>query len=324
MLAAMNWGHTHGIIHRADAIARGYTDNELHSARRRGDLIPLGRGVYISAVTYAELDAVARHRVAVNAALSPSTGNAATQMSGGVASHVSAAVMHGLDLWNLDLSKVHVTKTRRSGGTSTRRRVLHAGRLPPEEIVTVDGVLVTSPARTIVDIACANGFEQAVVVGDHALRIGATTADGLRGALDLAAFRQGVARARRVAAFVDGLSESVGESRSRVLIDQLGLPRPLLQQPLYDASGHFIGRTDFFWPQLGVVGEFDGIAKYSMVPGKSQDEALRAEKQRENALTSAGYIVVRWLWEDLSRPRSLRFQLEQAFAAARANRRVQF
>lgn len=56
--------------------------------------------------------------------------------------------------------------------------------------------------------------------------------------------------------------------------------------PSGDAEG-FIGRTDFFWPELGVIGEFDGDAKYldeNLLGGQSTQEAVLAEKKREDRL----------------------------------------
>ena len=207
----MQWVTTNGIIRRREAIAHGFTDEELWRGRRRGELVSIGHGAYAEADTYAPLDATARHRLAVAAVAARTTNGAAV-------SHASAAVLHGLDTWNLDFDRVHLTVSRRSGGKIGARRTLHAARLRPDEVTDVGGLPVTTVTRTVIDLACTVGFEEAVVVGDHAIRSGATTPDDLQRALEQARGRTGISGARRVVTFLDGRSESVGESRSRVLL----------------------------------------------------------------------------------------------------------
>jgi hypothetical protein len=87
-------------------------------------------------------------------------------------------------------------------------------------------------------------------------------------ALDRARGCPGVPVARRVVAFADGRSESVGESRSRVAIAAAGLPPPELQWSM--RLDHGMAYTDFAWPELRTVGEFDGRVKYGRLlrPGQ--------------------------------------------------------
>ncbi|NLG54950.1 MAG: hypothetical protein GX542_04770 [Rhodococcus sp.] len=310
----MNWGHSHQIITRRNALARGYSDDELYRAKHRGEIVSIGCGAYVDWADYRQLDTAARHRLAINVA-AQRTGN------GAVVSHTSAAILHGLDTWRLDINKVDMTLRNRVGGTTTGSRRLHSGPLDDEDISVVDGIAVTSGTRTVVDIACTNGFEEAVVVGDHALRTGKTTFEKLDALLGRSRRRRGIVGARRVAAFLDALSESVGESRSRVQIVAVGFPKPELQQPIYDNAGNLIARVDFLWRDLKIIGEFDGLGKYSMVDGKTEYEVLRAEKRREDQLRALGYVVVRWTWADLENPQRLRALLEQAFRTATALKR---
>ena len=86
-------------------------------------------------------------------------------------------------------------------------------------------------------------------------------------------------RIQEVLALADEASESVGESRSRAFIHVLGLPAPVLQHVFHDREG-FIARTDFFWPEAKVIGEFDGDAKYSYTDaGRCPDrDSARADR----------------------------------------------
>ncbi|MFZ2165823.1 MAG: hypothetical protein WAV45_10195 [Propionibacteriaceae bacterium] len=182
----------------------------------------------------------------------------------------------------------------------------------------IEGMRVTTLARTAVDLARCNEFERAVAVMDAALHQGLPK-DDLMELVSKAPRRYGIVCARRAAAFSDPLSESVGESRSRVVFDRWGLPKPKLQFPLFSPGGVFIARSDFGWPEFRVLGEFDGLIKYggTLKSGESGVEAFAKEKQREEAIRDAGWIIVRWMWDDLARPAQLAQRLNSAFAQGR-------
>ncbi|MDH6677506.1 hypothetical protein M2284_001705 [Rhodococcus sp. LBL1] len=99
-------------------------------ARRSRELLAVRPGAHVRATDLARLDAVAQHRLAVLATASACRDT--------VVSHVSAAVMHGIELWNVPLRLVHSTLDRPSGGKVTNRRHVHVGRLRAEDVVVVD------------------------------------------------------------------------------------------------------------------------------------------------------------------------------------------
>ncbi|MDH3022641.1 type IV toxin-antitoxin system AbiEi family antitoxin domain-containing protein [Gordonia alkanivorans] len=219
-----------------------------------------------------------------------------------VVSHQSAAALHGIPLLRPDLTKVHFTtaKTGRAGA----KIHLHRHKLLPEHVTVVDGVRVTTPARTVADIARRGTFEQAVCCLDSGLRLGVDAAD--LGELAASATRmKGVACLRRALAVADGRSESVGESFSRATMRTLGIPPPDLQVTVLDDAGRFVARGDFGWEDK-VIGEFDGRVKYSGQFGTSASETVFAEKRREDAIRRTGRIVVRWTWDDLLKPMHFR------------------
>lgn len=228
---------------------------------------------------------------------------------GAVVSHVSAAVIYGLPVWALPLERVHVTRDRSSGARRNRDVHVHAAALPVDDVTVVDGLTVTTPARTVVDIARSAGFEPAVALADAALaRPDQDTPPlvephELTTALGRAVRRPGAGAARRAVAFADGLSGSVGESRSRVAMAAAGLPVPALQWDVRGVSGMFLGRVDFAWPEYRTVGEFDGKIKYGRLlrPGQDPGEVVFQEKLREDAIRDEGWTVVRWIWPDLTR-----------------------
>lgn len=187
---------------------------------------------------------------------------------------------------------MHVVCAPAGGGRSHRDVVRHAVA-GPVDVVVVDGLVVTSPARTVVDLARVGGVVAGVVAGDAALRGGLATVDELVAECERAGRGRGVRAARRTSGLVDALSESPGESLSRVRIAEWGLPAPVLQHEVRDRDG-LIGRVDFWWPRHGVAGEFDGRLKY----GSDAPEVLWREKLREDRLRATGLRLVRWTWQD--------------------------
>lgn len=272
---------------------------------RAGALVRVRHGAYASALG---ADAVERHLQLV-AATWPLLGESA------VLSHSSAAVLHGLPTWERELAKV--TITRREGGHGRAGAWLHArlGKLEPDQVCQMQELRVTSLARTAVDRACGLSFERAVATLDATLRAGVTRSE-LEDAVRLAKRRHGVGVARAALTFADGASESVGESISRVLIAQFGLPAPALQVEVRDRRGRWVARSDFGWLEQRVIGEFDGRVKYLGDEASVADTVMR-EKAREQAIRDAGWVVVRWTWADLFDPPALRRRILSAFEHAK-------
>jgi hypothetical protein len=294
----------HGLALRPALLAAGVTDDELRRLRRQQRLAVLRPGAYVAANDVRLADEVARHTLAVRAAL--------TKVApGAVVSHVSAAAVHGLTLWDVPLDRVHVTVGRGSGGRRTGLLHVHAATLHPDDVVCVGKVVVTSVARTIVDLARTLPFEQALVVADAARHRHQVTAGELAAAAARAARRRGAPDARRVVAAADPRSESPGETRSRVAIARAGLPAPTLQHLVPEIGA----RTDFYCKEFGTVGEFDGALKYGrgMRPGQNPSDVVVAEKRREEALQDLGLKVVRWYWDELSAFDAVAARLRRTF-----------
>lgn len=283
-----------GPLLRPGLLAAGVTDDELRRLRRRGELTVLRPGAYVDPVDQRLRRPESRHALLV-AAQVPRVATDA------VVSHVSAAVTYGLPIWNVPLDRVHTTRPRRSGGLRTARLHVHTAPLDPDEITAVDGFAVTSAVRTLLDIARTVGFEQAVVMLDAALyRHLVTRADLLTGLERMNRWR-GAPAARRVIEFADPRPESPGESRSRVAMARLGLPRPELQWEVVRADEAALGRVDFAWPEHRLVGEFDGFVKYGRLlrPGQAPADVVFAEKVREDGIRAEDLRFVRWIWPEI-------------------------
>lgn len=249
-----------------------------------GELLHLRRGAYSRNET--GLCDESRHRQLVAATVA--------MLTGGVVSHLSAAVLHGLPVPPDQLDLVQVT---RPGSGSGRRGHVHlyAAALAADEVTDIAGLPATSLARTVVDLGRTLSFADAVSAPDAALRTGLERAE-LEQVLTRAARRPGLATARRVVAFADPRSESPGEFRSRVVLHAIGLPPSSLQYDVVDASGRTVARCDFGWEEHRTVGEFDGLVEYGRLlePGQAAGDVVHAEKHREDAVRDLDDAVVRW------------------------------
>jgi hypothetical protein len=230
--------------------------------------------------------------------------------------HQSAAALHGVPVWGIELGRVHILRPPPARGNGSARLHLHVAHLPDHHVVVVDGIPTTTVTRTVVDIARTASFESAVVMADWALRERRTSQAELEECLGVVGPVPGARAAARVIAFADPLSESVGESRSRVLMHRLRLPRPDLQVRVLRRDGSAIGRCDFGWESRRSVGEFDGMVKYGRLlrPGQAPGEVVFEEKRREDVLRDHRWEVARWTWADLDHPRLVEQRIRRAHA----------
>ncbi|GAB3920890.1 hypothetical protein GCM10011575_17180 [Microlunatus endophyticus] len=280
-----------------DLLASGNSTKDVAHLVREHQLQHLRRGAYTEP---ADLKVEQRHRLLLESTMAISDGKS-------VASFGSAAVVHDLPVFGSSTSKVHITRSRTAGGRKGTIVHQHVAELSAADICEVDGLLVTTVARTVVDLARTVPLAHGVAAGDRALRLGLELS-ALQAQLESAKGRHGIDRARRAATLLDELSESPGESISRMVLHSANLPRPELQVQLLDRRGRFVARPDFLWREYGVVGEFDGKIKYQKLlrPGETVADVVLREKQREERMRELGLIVIRWVWDDLyHRPEEL-------------------
>lgn len=270
--------------------AAGLTRSQLAALVRAGELVKIRYGTYATSSLLAEAETDARFGHALHVA------SVTDRTRDGVASHHSAALMHGLNLLHKPPDKT-VTLTvppgTRTGRYGRGGVIRHNARLPGDHVTAVYGVPVTTVARTVVDIARTVTFMEGVVVADSALHDRHTSKTELRGALASCDRWPGVGKARKVIDFSTALSESVLESCARVVLHEQGLPPPELQVNILGRSGHLIARADFFWRQYGTIAEADGLLKYN------ERAAAIAELQRDRLLREAGFEVVHFTWHEV-------------------------
>ena len=270
-------------------------DNPRRAAGDRRGLARLRRGVYAEAQDWEHLAPWERyrHRVLAHAAVSPRA----------VFSHESAAVLLGLPVFG-EPRDIHVMSER-----ARNKRVgdvlLH-GSEAHRELCAVDGVLVTDPAHTAVDLGRILAPAQGLAVWDAVLRAGGYVSD-----LTRIWHRQPSSRNTRtlqwLEQFADPRAESPTESVSRAVISWLGFPTPELQHE-FRVEGA-ADRGDFWWESAQILGESDGLSKYGTEDPLS---VLRAEKTREDRLRRHVLGLARWTSAEAYQPEVLRARLRAA------------
>ena len=224
----------------------------------------------------------------------------------------SASLAHGLPVWGVDLSRpdLHRPVDRAVGVKAFRVRPRPKNPLRPEPVTTELG-RADEVATSVVQLALDHGPVAGTVSADNAVHRGLVTIDALTTAGDLVASWPGSSRVRSMLAFVDGRSESVGETRCRIELVTHGIPL-VPQVPIRDRDGNVFARVDFVIEGYKVVVEFDGRVKYA----EGDKQVLWDEKRREDRLRALGYLVVRITWADLEHPGAAVAKVRRAMAQA--------
>jgi hypothetical protein len=305
-----------GLFTADQAYAAGHSVDEVQWLRRKRVIQSVRRGVYAEASAYTALEPTDRHRVDTRATLlrldAPAT-----------LSHETAAVWMDLPLLQPDLRHVHVTRPEARVSRLEAGVHHHPGALPERDIGVVGGVSVTAPARTAVDIARHTDFARGLAATDSALRSGVARQE-LEEVMEYCSSWPGARGAGRTVTYADARAANPGESWSRAVLIEGGVPPTSLQVEVRDDMG-LVGFSDFGWEEFRTLGEFDGRWKYAVPPGADPREAARvvwAEKRREDRLRAAGYTVVRWAWEDLFQPDRLVARVRAALERPSVARRT--
>jgi very-short-patch-repair endonuclease/predicted transcriptional regulator of viral defense system len=265
----------HGVVARGQLRGAGLTADAVRHRVAEGRLHPVWRGVY--AVGRPELTRYGWWMAALLAC-----------GDGAVLSHGSAAA-----LWEIrphSPAGIHVSVP---ASRSVELRGIHVHRrkaLAETDVTTHHNIPTTTPIATLIDLTPSLTEDQIEAAINEADKRGLTDPDLLRAALDEAVRRPGTATLKRVLdASTFTLTDSTLERAFLKLARQAGLPTPLTQQHI---NGY---RVDFYWPELGLVVETDGLA-YHRTPGQQAKD-----RERDQAHTAAGLIPLRFTHAQVSR-----------------------
>lgn len=278
----------HGLVSRAQALDAGMTSKQIANRLTTGCWTQEARGLYRHSAT----------------SLTPLTRLLAACMAhDGLASHRSAAALHGIDGFRLSRIELTVSRGRRpamSGVTLHQSTQMGLAKLAHRQ-----GVPCTGPARTVLDLASVVPRERLdrvldAVLRDRVLRpsdlYGVLASHGRRGRNGSAALRSALdARLGD-----DPVPFSEWSRMVEDLLVEAGLPRPRLEYRIDGDDGRFLAQVDLAYPGRRVAIELDSVRFHL------NRESFVADPRRRNRLTLAGWTVLSFTWDDyMDRPGAL-------------------
>jgi hypothetical protein len=260
----------------ASAATLGITKRRIGEGVRRGELARLFRNVYLRT----DIEVTTEMRVsAALLVISPHV----------VVCDRTAAWIWGVDcfrLRELEVPAALETYTLR-GHRAPERPEIRGGQrdLGPQDWTTVGGLRDTTPLRTALDLGCSLPRRDPLAAMDALARAFGFTSRDLVLQLRRYARRRGVVQLRELAALVDPRAESTGESWTRLVMHDHGLPAPQVNWwVLVDGVPTF--RLDLAYPLARVAVEYDGEEFHS------SDEDKQADAERRDWLESHGWAVI--------------------------------
>jgi len=304
------------VILRRDLRAQGLTGRSVSRLIRDEGLVKVRTGAYVPPDVWSACDREGRFGLLGRAVLR----QARTPV---ILSHTSALAEYGVPLWGFDLVAAHVTRTDGLPGRSARDVRQHSGRLGAGDLVVLNGVPATNPARAVLESVTLGRVEASLCAANFLLHSGLTTEKLLNTQYVGMENWPDTRAAELVLRMADRRFESLGETRTFFCCFQQGLPCPEPQYEIKDASGRVIARVDLAWPDLGVFLEFDGRVKYEKLlkEGERASDVVLRERDRERMICRlTGWRCVRVTWADLARPEQLAARIrEELFPTAVAS-----
>lgn len=163
--------------------------------------------------------------------------------------------------------------------------------LSEDEIQTIAGLRVTTPARTALDLACRYPVDRAVAAIDALARATDLKVSEVGSLGERYRGRRGIARARVALPLVDKGAESPRETWLRLLLIRAGFPRPQTQIPVYD-YGALIACLDMGWQDIKLAVEYEGDHH------RTDQRQFNKDIRRAETLAEIGWTVVRVTIED--------------------------
>jgi very-short-patch-repair endonuclease len=247
---------------------------------RNGRLHPVHRGVY--AVGHTNLPLEGRFLAAVKAC-----------GPGAVLSHFAAGAHFGFLRWDDRYPEVTVlgTSTRLHRGVRVHRTCV----LDTQDVVRHGGIAVTSPARTLLDLASTLGWRPLRRAVRQAQALRWVSIRQLVEVLGRAGPRRGSRKLARIVATGPAPTRSELEDAVLDLMLSRGLAHPDVNVPLVVAARRVI--PDFRWPEQRLVVEADGAAWHDGELAREDDA------ERQALLEAYGERVLRVTWDQaITRP----------------------
>jgi len=206
----------------------------------------------------------------------------------GVVAGRSAAVLHGAK-WVDGAAPAEMLYDNRR---PPKGRCTWSDQVAEDEIETVRGIAVSTPARTALDLARRRPLDVAVAEIDALARAAKLKIADIELLAERYKGSRGIRDARVALDLVDPGAESPQETRVRLLLIRAGFPRPETQIPVYDEYGQLVAELDMGWRDVKVGVDYEGDHHWRS--RRSFDRGIR----RHAEVTELGWDDVRITAED--------------------------
>jgi hypothetical protein len=294
-----------GVFSRADARACGYSDADIDSLLDTGCWRRIRRGTYAAQRSLMLVTAEVLHLRKLYRVLRAGGPNL-------YASHQSAAALHALPVWGLDLTRVHVTAP--DGRSGRIRGGVHRHIRDPvgPGLQLWNGLRMSSPARAIAEVAATAPPTPAVVLADAALYAGLVSKRTLKHAVS--SLDHGNKRALTVLDHLTGAA-SIAESRLRLILATAGLPTPSPSPPPEADDPDF--PTEGLWfPDERTVVEFEARFPFWCEEFEPSVEEPLPEPQVADPDGPQPVEHCRISWADLDDPPTVADRIRTTFTRA--------
>lgn len=241
----------------------------------RGRYVAIHRDIYVPRGT--EISAVARAKAAW-----------LWSRRRGVIAGCSASALHGAK-WIDAKRPAEILYENRHAPSSIRT---WSDRIEDDEVAVVDGMRVTTPARTALDLACRCRVGQGVAMIDALARATRLKMADVELLTQRYKGRRGIRRARAALELVDPGAESPRETWLRLLLIRAGFPPPQTQVPVYDEYGVLVAVLDMGWEDIKVAVEYEGDHH------RTDRKQFNKDIRRAEVVAELGWIAIRVTAED--------------------------
>ncbi|MGH7502884.1 MAG: DUF559 domain-containing protein [Longimicrobiales bacterium] len=281
-----------GVVSARQLREAGFGESAIKRRLRGGRLHRLYRGVYLVG-----------HAVAAEGAVE--MGAVIACGNGSVVSHWGAARLWGFASHASSNLPVDVTVPGRDPGPKRGIRVYRVRHLERRDVRSIRGIPVTSPARTLLDLAAIVSSDVLECAMAEA-RVRKLVSDrDIADQLERNPGRRGASRLRRLLDLERGpaLTRSEAERRLAALLRAASLPAPETNVRVNSLE------VDFLWRKQRVVVEVDGYAYHSNA------RAFERDRERDASLVASGNVVIRFTWRQLTgRPEAVVARVAAALA----------
>jgi len=207
----------------------------------------------------------------------------------GIITGLAASALHGADWVDADIpiELIH------NSAHPPKGIVAHNERIAEDEIQCVQGVLVTTPARTAFDLGRYHPRGPALARLDALMRATAYSDEDVMLMAKRYRGARGLKMLKQLLPLVDGGAASPRESWLRLLYIDAGLPKPRTQIPIFDEFGNILRTVDMGWEEFKVVSEYDGDQHRTLRWQYVKDQRVIPKLER------LGWFVSRVIKEDL-------------------------